>query len=266
MKNIYIVILFLFTSFFLLQTKNSFAISPTAGPTEKVLPTTKPTSNPALDQINEFKERVASKVAELKLVDRRGVIGTVSDVSSTQLTLTDLLGNTRFVDVDELTKFASESAKESFGISDISKGEKLGILGLYNKQSKRIMARFIEASIFSPTIIHGAVTEIDADNFAFTVTTEKSANYVIDVENLTKTQSYTKEGGLVRSGFSKMVKGEHIIVVAFQNAKDKTRYIASRILLFPEVPASPNIPLGAAPEETTIPSTGSGKKLTPITR
>lgn len=265
MKKLYILLFFLFTLSFLLQAKTTFALSPTPAPTEKVLPTTKPTTNPALDQINAFKERVASKVAELKLVDRRGIIGTVSEVSSTQLTLTDLLGNTRFVDVDELTKFASESAKDSFGISDISKGEKLGILGLYNKQSKRIMARFIEASIFSPTIIHGAVTGIDKDNFAFTVTTEKNAKYTIDVENLTKTQSYTKETGLIRSGFSKLTEGEHIIVVAFQNAKDKTRYIASRILLFPDIPASPNIPLDTA-GDATVPSTGSGKKLTPITR
>lgn len=265
MKKISIALFLLFITYFIF-TNQAVAISPTVGPTSQASPTTKPTNSPALDQINAFKDRVASKVAELKLVDRRGIIGTVTGISSTQLTLTDVLGNTRFVDVDELTKFASDSAKDSFGISDITKGETLGILGLFNKQSKRIMARFVEGSLSSPTIIHGAISSVDKVNFAFVVTTEKGTKYTVDVENLTKTQNYTKAGGLVRAGFSKLTVGEHVIVIAFQNVKDKTRHIGSRILLFPEIPASPKISLNAAPQETIVPSTGSGKKLTPITR
>lgn len=265
MKEISIALFLLFISYFV-STNQAVAISPTAEPTTTAIPTTKPTNNPAMDQINAFKERVASKVAELKLVDRRGIIGTVTAISSTQLTLTDMQGKTQFVDVDELTKFASDSAKDSFGISDITKGETLGILGLFNKQSKRIMARFVEGSISLPTIIHGAIIAIDKENFAFTVITEKGTKYVIDVENITKTQNYTKAGGLVRAGFSKLEVGQHTIVIAYPNAKDKTRYIGSRILLFPETPASPKIPANAPTQETTTPSTGSGKKLTPITR
>lgn len=266
MKKISLVLFLLVATYLTSNTGHAFAISPTLAPTTVASPTTKPTNSPAMDQINAFKERVASKVAELKLVDRRGIIGTVTAISSTQLTLTDVQGKTQFVDVDELTKFASDSAKDSFGISDITKGETLGILGLFNKQSKRIMARFVEGSISLPIVIHGAIASIDKENFAFTVITEKGTKYTIDVENLTKTQSYTKTGGLVRAGFSKLEVGQHIIVTAYQNTKDKTRYIGSRILLFPETPASPKIPMDTATQETTTPSTGSGKKLTPITR
>lgn len=266
MKKIAISLFLLFTICFGSHVKPTFAISQTAQPTTQASPTTKPTNSPALDQINAFKDRVASKVAELKLIDRRGIIGTVTAISSTQLTLTDMQGDTQFVDVDELTKFASDSAKDSFGISDITKGETLGILGLFNKQSKRIMARFVEGSISFPTIMHGAIATIDKENFAFTVVTEKGTKYTVDVENLTKTQSYTKAAGLVRAGFSKLTVGEHVIVIALQNVKDKSRYIGSRILLFPETPASPKISLNVAPQETIVPSTGSGKKLTPITK
>src|SRR3989344_7962603 len=102
-------------------------------------------------QINALTNKIASRVAQLKLVEKRGVIGKVTDVSNTQITLSDMSGNTRFVDVDEFTKFKSDS--KSFGISDIEKGQKIGALGLYNKQSRRILARFVEV-LQIPDFIH----------------------------------------------------------------------------------------------------------------
>lgn len=239
----------LFTILFFSFSTTASAVAPTAIATSPT-PTPK-SSNPAMDQINAFKERVASKVAELKLVDRRGIIGKVTETSSTQLTLTDVLGNTRFVDVDELTKFSSDSAKESFGISDIGKGKTLGVLGLYNKQSRRIMARFIDASLSLPLTVHGAVSAVDKENFTLTVKTDEGKNYLFDVENITKTQSFTKSAGLVKAGFSKITPGIHTIVVGFLNTKDTSRYVASRVLLFPEIPPDPKISLTAAQEAST---------------
>jgi hypothetical protein len=102
------------TIFFLLIAANSaYAISPTVAPTGKISGTPTPTKSTAVDdtikekldeQINELKEKIASRVSELKLVEKRGIIGTISDVSSTKITLNDSDGKTRFVDVDEITK------------------------------------------------------------------------------------------------------------------------------------------------------------------
>ncbi len=216
--------------------------------------------------LHDLKERIASRVAELNLVEKRGIIGVVDSSSDTQISVLDKKDEIRIIDVDELTRFASPSAKESFGISDIKKGLRLEILGLYNKQSKRILARFI--SVFSsPLIIHGTVTTIDTKNFAFNVTTEKKKTYIIDVERTTKTQSYTKEKELTVSGFSKITRKTHAIIIGFPDNKDTAHILAARILLFPEIPGNPNIII---PEEalepigTTTPSTGSGVKLTPI--
>src|SRR3990167_1965865 len=81
------------------------------------------------DQIDELKEKVASKVAELKLVEKKGMVGTVTDVRGNQITLEDLSKNVRFIDVDEFTEFTPLKATVNFGISDISKGMKIGVLG-----------------------------------------------------------------------------------------------------------------------------------------
>lgn len=233
----------------------SFSTSYAASPT--------PTESEKKDVIGDLKERIASRVAQLKLVERRGIIGTVTDASDTQITLSDISGNTRFIDVDELTKFASPSAKDtSFGISDIQKGNMLGILGLYNKQSRRTLARFVDV-VTLPKFIHGAVGSIDEEGFSFKVTTDDQKLLIVDVEKVTKTLSYTKKGKLEKSGFSKIEVGEHIIIVGFSDLKDKTKIIASRVLIFPEIPKNPKIIISN--EEVTV-STGSGKKLTPITR
>ena len=214
--------------------------------------------------ISDLKDRIASRVAELKLVERRGILGTVTESSDTQITITDLKENIRFIDVDELTKFSSPSAKGTFGISDINKGVKIGALGLYNKQSRRILARFVDVLVL-PKVIHGAVADIDSENFTIKVVSEKGDTTFVDIENITKTLSYTKAGDLVRAGFSKIKQGQRIIVIGFPDVKQKNRIIASRIIIFPELPKNPKIVMPQNTEEI-VPSTGSGKKLTPIIR
>lgn len=203
-------------------------------------------------------ENIASRVAELKLVEKRGFIGTVTDTSNTQIAVSDIKNNTRFIDVDELTKFSSPSAKGSFGISDITKGANIGALGLYNKQSRRLLARFVNVIIL-PKFIHGQVSEIDGKNYTLIITAEERRNITVDVGNTTKTLSYTK-GKLTRSGFSKIEKDESIIVVGFTDIKNQDRIIAERIILFEDLPKTPK------PNETTIPATGSGEKITPTTK
>lgn len=216
-------------------------------------------------QINSLKDRIASRVAQLKLVDKRGIIGTVTDVSETQLTINDSAGNIRFVDVDELTKFSSPSAKGSFGISDITKGSTVGVLGLYNKESRRILARFVDVLVM-PETIHGAVGAIDKKNYTVTVIKSDNKTVLVDVGDITKTSSFTKDSGLVKAGFSKITEGERITVVGFYDKKDSNKLIASRIIIYPDLPINPNIDLnkfGISTDDIT-PSTGSGRKLIPV--
>lgn len=211
-------------------------------------------------QINKLKDRIASRVAELKLVERRGIIGSVTEVSNTSITLSDIQNTTRIVDVDELTKFSSPSAKGSFGISDITKKTKLGVLGLYNKQSRRLLARFVDVLI-SPIVIHGVVQQVDKDEFTIKVATERET-FLVDVQTTTKTSSYTENSGIVRSGFSKIKDGQRILVVGFPDKTDETKIIPTRIITFPELAKNPRIsaPLtDISPTETTKKASQSAK-------
>jgi hypothetical protein len=243
----------------------AYAFTPTTAPTAATTNPTPTSTQGLVQQIDELKDRIASRVAQLKLVEKKGVIGTVIDVAETQLSISDVHGNTIFIDVDELTKFSSPSVKTSFGISDISKGTTVGILGLYNKESRRILARFVDV-MSVPVVLSGAVTGIDSTNFNLTLTTLDKKDLTIDVENITRTYTYGKTTGLVKAGFSKITQGERLMVIGFPDAKDKNKILASRILRFPDLPINPVIALFKPEDIGVTPSTGSGTKLVPIIR
>jgi len=248
------IIIFTIVLFLILQASDSsFAQKTTKTPT--------PTPIDLSDQIDDLKNKIASKVAQLNLVEKRGIYGTVTDVSDTQVTLKTVSQNTRFVDVDELTKFSSDS-NDSFGISDIEKGMSLGVIGLYNKQSQRLQARVVEQEEPLPNFIYGAVFSIDLKDFTVTVAKENGAKNIIDIESITKTYSFT-DGKLVKAGFSKIKETMPIITVGFFDKQNKNKILGSRIFLFPEITASANINLNLN-QPTVVPSTGSGRKLVPI--
>ena len=76
---------------------------------------TTPTSADDSTQIrDQLITNIASRVAQLKLVEKRGIIGEVTESTNVQITVTDSQNNTRFIDVDELTKFSDPNTKGSF--------------------------------------------------------------------------------------------------------------------------------------------------------
>lgn len=199
------------------------------------------------EQIDELKDRIASRVAELNLVEKRGVIGVVTDSSQTQITLKDIKDETRFVDVDELTKFEGEDS--DFGISDIEEGQTLGVLGLYNKQSRRLLARVI-TELTIPRFITGVVEAKDEEEFVVTIVDKEDNVYLVDVETTTRTFSFTQEDGLERSGFTQIEAGQNAIVSGFSTDEEETRIEGDRILIFPEIPKNPAISIEVPPIST----------------
>lgn len=260
-KITYLFFIFNLLCLLFLFSPSAFAATPT--PTESASPTTKPS---LVDTITNLKDRIASRVAQLNLVDKRGIIGVITDTTSSQITLNDINDNTRYVDVDEITKFSSPSASASFGISDLTKGTVVSVLGLYNKESRRINARFVTVDSF-PTTLTGQVVSIDADAGTFLLASEDNKQTTIDVQTVTKTVSYTKDGGTEKSGFSKITVGERIFVSGYPDKKERLKLISTRVILFPKLPKNPKVVIPTAQlktEDDTVVSSGSGKKLTPI--
>lgn len=227
----------------------------TTTPAKASTPATKTTEDSSLNnKINDLKEKIASRVSELNLVEKRGVIGTIVEVSGDNLTIKDVNGDSRIIDVDEITKFSSGTlSKSSFGLSDMKKTMRISVLGLYNKQSKRLLARFIKTSI-DPVFLSGTITDIDKKNYHITITTPDKKQHLVDILTTTKTQIYNKESGLKKSGFSELIVGGRVTVLGYPNKKDPTLLSAERILDLSALPGNPNVAVSA----TT--ATSSGEK------
>lgn len=228
----------------------------------KALAATTPTPTTSTSLLEKVANEIASKTAQLNLVEKRGIIGTVTDSSGTQITLSDINGNIRFVDVDELTKFSSPSSK-SYGISDVTKGTILGVLGLYNKQSRRILARQVSVQSSFPNVIYGAVADIDKINFEVTVVKENGQKVIIEIQDITKTYSFSS-GTLNKSGFSKIQTGGTIVAIGFPDKQDSNKILGTRLILLPDIQTSFSLNLEPSANPTIPPSTGSGMKLYPI--
>lgn len=242
------------------------ASAQTAKPTVKpsVSPTTSENVNQKLNtQINQLKDKIASRVSELNLVEKRGVIGTVTEVSSNKITLEDVDGETKQVDVDEITKFSSPTSK-TFGLSDIKKDSKISVLGLYNKQSKRLLARFIRTSV-DPEFLTGAVSSIDTRNLTFEMVSPDQKKTKIDVvQTTTKISTYGEDGELTRLLFARLEVGNRVIAVGFPDKTDPAMIVASRITVFPKLPNDPKIEVSVQPTDAPTPSpTVSTRRVTP---
>jgi len=217
----------------------AWAVSPT--PSKTISPTKVSTPSATIEEeqksIQKIKEMVANKVAKLKLVEKRGILGTVKEVSNSQITVFDQTNRIRFIDIDELTKFQeSIGSSKTFGISDIKAGDILGFVGTYNKDTRRLLARFVTKTTSIPKHYTGIITGVNLKDFSFTIYTTEGTKKTIDVETSTKTRGYSAgDDDIQKSGFSKMKIGERILVVGFDSEDEKDRVSASRILHFTDL-------------------------------
>lgn len=244
MKKITIISILLL---FLITPAFSFAQTPSEEPEEKdPTPTSKFES-----KIDVIKNKVASKVAELNLVDKRGFIGTVESINGNLITINDLNNKTRIIEVDELTKFNSEN-NDDFELSDIKKGTKIGSAGLYNKESRKLLARFVN-EISIPLFLQGVLSEKDEKNYTLKITTDDSKTYLVDIENITKSFEFN-DGELNSAGFSDMKNMQNALIVGFPDKNEEGRITASKIVIFPDLPKNPRIKVTSTEPATASPA------------
>ena len=228
-----------FTSFillsfvFCLMTTQIFAATPTPRPSQNQISS----DSAELEKIQKIKDIVAKKVTELNLVEKRGIIGTLKDVSGMQLTVTDIKGNIRHFEVDELTKF-SFSTKTTVGISDLEKGSRYSFIGIYNKETQKLLVRDIDSVDTIPVYFEGAISDVDSDNYQLTVVNERGEKKKVDIQNSTKTSLASTDGDLTKSGFSKLAVNERVLAIGFWDKKDKDLLSSLRVIHFKSVPPS----------------------------
>jgi hypothetical protein len=160
MKKLFIVFVILFGILSFLPT-TSYSQGATSSAS------TAPLDESEMKNVKKIIDLVASSSAEQKTTAKAGVIGTVQEANSTSINIKTINGTSRIIDIDEITKFSDPDTK-TFGISDITAGETIGIIGILNKVSNHILARSVDRLDTLPIYFDGVITSINKTNFQIT--------------------------------------------------------------------------------------------------
>lgn len=205
-----------------------FAVSSTPSATPKINTTTSATSQ----KIEDLKDRLATKVAELRQTSRRAIFGTIKSTSITSFVVETTTKDVKIELMDEIKVIQYLKGKRTtLTTDDIAKGDIVAVFGEHDATLDLLKAAAVVIQAPSPERISGAVTSRDDKEFTLTITTPQNQTYIIDIEKTTITLAWDRQKKEIgKFGFSKIVAGDTVHVVGFPVPKKEQRISADRIL------------------------------------
>ena len=218
-------------------------------------PKATPTSQ---NKIDDLKERIATKVAELRQTQKQALSGTVSDVSISTIAIETQTKEVKIELTDDIAVYQTIRGKRTkLTTDDIDKGDFVVVFGDFDSSLDILDAKLIYIQATPPERISGTVTEVNEKAFTFTALAGGNRNVVVDFEKGTILNVWTREGGVAKAGFSKIAVGDSIHVLGTAVPKKENRLSAVRILDIGNLTGAPT----TAPEPS--PSPEPSPKVTP---
>lgn len=216
------------------------------------------------EQLEELKDRLATKVAELRDIVRRAVSGTVKTVSISSATVETKTKDIKIELGDDIVVSQMINGKRTeLAIDDLAKDDRVTVFGSYDATLDLLKAKaiFIESSRVLERIT-GTVADVNREEFTIVVQTPEGTAITVDIEKATKTVVWTKADGVAKGGFSKILTGDTVHVVGTLVPKQENRISALRILDIGNL-SGDSKPAAVTPTDTASPSATA--KVTPKT-
>lgn len=194
-------------------------------------------STSAADQdIKVLKEKIATKVAELRQKNNKVISGVVTGVAENGFQISSDDNRQYEVRLDEtLTKYFQivGAQKKEIKNKDIAKGNYILVTGVINDNSITANVIYVDEQFL---VESGKITEVNKEDFSLKVITAGRDNYILSIETNTKQQILNiKTLEVERVGFSKIKEGDTIHFVIKKTGKEKNnQYSAQRILIIPQ--------------------------------
>ncbi|MEK7141202.1 MAG: hypothetical protein AAB800_01500 [Patescibacteria group bacterium] len=204
-----------------------FAASATPSSTPKISTTSATTK-----KIEDLKDRLATKVAQLRQTSRRAMHGTVTSTSITSFVVETKTKDVKIELMDEIKVIQYFKGKHTtLTTDDIAKGDIVTVFGEHDATLDLLKATIVFIQGPSPARVSGTVTARDDTEFTLTISTPQNQSYTIDIEKATKTFAWDRQSKeIVKSGFSKIAVGATTHIVGFPVPKKENRINADRIL------------------------------------
>jgi hypothetical protein len=213
-------------------------------------------------QMEDLKARLATKVAELRTVVKRAMSGTIKSVSVTSATIETKTKDIKIELTDDVTVTQMISGKRTpLAVDKLEPKDVVTVFGTYDETLDLLKAQyiFIESSL-NVTRLSGIVVDVDDEDFVLTINTGEGRILTVDIERTTKTTLWTKAGGIAKGGFSKIVVGDTVHIIATPVVKKENTYSAVRILDLGNITGAASTPTAVT---TPVASSSATPKATP---
>lgn len=215
------------------------------------------TPSEASDKIDDLKERLSTKVAELRQSAPKAIFGTISDVGVSNITVDTQQKGIKIELTDDISVAQILNGKRTdLTTDDLDENDVVSVFGDYDSTIDILKAShiFIESKN-NPQRIHGFIKEIDDENYQLAIEGVDGQTYAVDIETTTDTMEAASDGTIEESGFSKLETGMFVSILGTVDDEDDSLYSADRILV---------IKTGKTPTPTVEePTEAPTKKVTP---
>lgn len=219
-----ILSLFLSTNVSLAQEKKQATLESDEGLEDKI------------EKIEKLKEKIATRVAELRDQDKAAVYGTVKELTDKTIILASRKGERKVVFSDDSIFFTlTDEVKKETETNKVDKDDLLSVFGYLDQDSNTISAKYIYIQEL-PVRLIGKIADIDTSNYTITVAS-KQEEIIVDYEKNTKSYNFDKNSKKwVISGFSKLNLGNKVHIFGSAHKSEDNRIYANRIytIVFPE--------------------------------
>jgi ribosome maturation factor RimP len=212
------------------------AITTTPSPTPMAVPTGAPTSAVTKD-VQDLKDKLATKVAELRKQNQKAVSGIIQEINTKTITIKDADDKSVQVKLDDVLTRAFDIngvVKKEIKVDTLKKGDYIIIAGPATDNTVTANAIYRDQQYL---VGSGKITEVNKTDFTLRVATEDKENLTIDVDN--KSRRFLVDSRTLAKeviGFTKIKEGDtvHYVLTKTGQEKVKDRYPALRIVIIPQ--------------------------------
>lgn len=231
--------LILIIAVLVLLVPSAWAITMTPSPNPSITPvatTSASLESTAEASIKNLRDRIASKVAQLRKRDEQAVSGQIISMTDSELVIESIFGKKETIQLDEtLTKYYrfTGSAREEITKADTKVGQYIVVLG--PRSSDKIIAN----EVFKDELYQsksGRVTEVNASKSTIKIDTFDKETITVSIEGTTAIQAINPSSASIVAGtFARIKEGDtvHVVFRVLSISQKLDTVTASRILHIP---------------------------------
>lgn len=182
-----------------------------------------------LKKIELLKEKIATKVAEIRASEKAAIFGVVAKFDKSKLTVKARFGDITVTYMEDTIFYSfTDSGKTETSAAKIKEGSQITAFGYFDETKTNLSAKYVY--LYQPSIhLIGKIADMDKGNYTITVK-EPQGTTLVDIETYSKIYFLAADKKLARGGFSKLKIGDMAHVEGNPNSKEEGRVSATRII------------------------------------